>query len=154
MNIARLWSENFTCGHLTGSSAERCRCGVRLQRHHWRQHLPRDVTDVDVTLLSTSAADRRQTTSRLGLYCSMCVCVCVCVCHSSLCSVVVRPHRRTTYVAAAYCYRPSSVVRRSLCRSVTVVSPAKSVEPIEMPFGLRTRVGPMNRVLNGVRMPP
>ena len=43
------------------------------------------------------------------------------------------------------CYRPSSVVYRS----VTVVSPAKTAEPIEMPFGLRTRVGPRNHVLGG-----
>jgi len=41
---------------------------------------------------------------------------------------------------AAYCYRPSSVVclsvGRSVCRSVTVLSPAKTDEPIEIPFGL------------------
>jgi len=35
-----------------------------------------------------------------------------------------------------YRYRPSSMVRRS----VTVVSPAKTAEPIEMPFGLTTQV--------------
>jgi len=29
----------------------------------------------------------------------------------------------------------------SVGRSVTVVSPAKTAEPIEMPFGLRTQVG-------------
>jgi len=29
------------------------------------------------------------------------------------------------------------------------VSPAKTAEPIEMPFGLRTRVGPGNHVLDG-----
>ena len=62
---------------------------------------------------------------------------------------VFRPHRRTTYVDAAYCYRPTSVV----CRSVTLVSPAKTDEPIEMPFGLRTRVGPRNHVLDGVAIP-
>jgi len=33
--------------------------------------------------------------------------------------------------------------------SVTVVSPAKTAQPIEMPFGLRNRVGPRNRVLDG-----
>ena len=32
-----------------------------------------------------------------------------------------RPHCSSTYVDAAYCYRPSSVVCRSVCRSVTVV---------------------------------
>jgi len=33
--------------------------------------------------------------------------------------------------------------------SVTLVSPAKMTELIEMPFGLRTRVGPGNHVLGG-----
>jgi len=37
----------------------------------------------------------------------------------------------------------------SVSRSVTLVSPAKMAEPIEMPFGLRTRVGPRNHVLDG-----
>jgi len=49
------------------------------------------------------------------------------------------------YVDADYCYRPSSVV----CRSVTLVSHAKTAEPVEMPFGLRTRVGPRNHALDG-----
>ena len=56
----------------------------------------------------------------------------------------VRPHRSTTYVDAAYCYRPSSVV----CRSVTLVSPAETAAPIEMTFGLRTRVSAGNHVLD------
>jgi len=51
------------------------------------------------------------------------------------------------YSVAAYCYRPSSVVCRSVCQSVTLVSPAKTAAPLEMPFGLRTRVGPRNHVL-------
>ena len=34
-------------------------------------------------------------------------------------------------------------------RSVTIVSPAKTAEPIEMLFGLRTRVGSGNYVLDG-----
>jgi len=33
--------------------------------------------------------------------------------------------------------------------SVTLVSPAKTAEPIELPFGLRTCVGPGNHVLDG-----
>jgi len=37
---------------------------------------------------------------------------------------------------------------------VTVVNPAKTTEPIEMPFGLRTRVGPRNNVLDGVQITP
>jgi len=38
----------------------------------------------------------------------------------------------------------------SVCRSVTLVSPANTPEPIEMPFGLSTRVG---HVLDGVQIP-
>jgi len=53
---------------------------------------------------------------------------------------------RTTYVDAAYCYRPSNVV----CLSAIVVSPAKTAEPIEMPFGLWTRMGSSNHVLDVV----
>ena len=30
---------------------------------------------------------------------------------------IIRPHRTTTYIDAAYCYRPSSVVCRSVCLS-------------------------------------
>jgi len=37
----------------------------------------------------------------------------------------------------------------SVCRFVTVVSPAKTAEPIEMPFGLWTRVGRRKHVLHG-----
>jgi len=55
---------------------------------------------------------------------------------------------RTTYVDAAYCYRPSSVVCRSVCLS-TLVSPAKTTELIEMLVGLTTWVGPGNHVLDG-----
>jgi len=39
-----------------------------------------------------------------------------------------------------------------VCRvglSVILVSPAKTAAPIEMPFGLGTRVDPMNHVLDG-----
>ena len=39
----------------------------------------------------------------------------------------------TAYVDAVYCYRPSSVVCLSVCRFVTLVSPAKTAEPMEMP---------------------
>jgi len=38
-------------------------------------------------------------------------------------------------------------------RSVTVMSSAKTAEPIKMPFGLRTQVGPRNHVLDGVQTP-
>ena len=51
---------------------------------------------------------------------------------------------------ATYCYRPSSVV----CRSVTLERFAKMAEPIEIPFGFRTPVGPRNHVLDGSPDPP
>ena len=35
----------------------------------------------------------------------------------------------------------------SVCLSVTIVSPAKTAEPIEMPFGFWTRMGPRKHVL-------
>jgi len=38
----------------------------------------------------------------------------------------------------------------SVCRSVTIMSPAKTAEPIDMSFGLWTRVGTRNSVLDGV----
>jgi len=59
------------------------------------------------------------------------------------------PHRSTTYLDAGYCYRPSVAV----CWSVTIVSPAKTSEPIEMPFVGSTRVGQGNHVLDEVQNP-
>jgi len=54
------------------------------------------------------------------------------------------------YVDAAFCYRWSSVVCRSVSRSVrpsvTVVSHAKTAEPIEMPFRMLSGVGPENEM--------
>jgi len=41
----------------------------------------------------------------------------------------------------------------SVCRSVIIVSPAKTAEPIKLLFGLWTRVNPMNCVLDGVQIP-
>jgi len=46
-------------------------------------------------------------------------------------------------------YRPCLSVCQSVGLSVTLVSPAKPAAPIEMPFGLRTWVGPRNHVLDG-----
>jgi len=73
---------------------------------------------------------------------------------SSSSIAVVRPHRSTTYVDVAYCYRRSRPVGWSVSLSVTLVSPAKTAESIEMPFGLWTRVGPRNHVLDGIPDPP
>jgi len=50
------------------------------------------------------------------------------------------------YVDEAHCYRWSSGL------SVTLVSPAKTAGPIEMPFGLWTLVGPRNHVSDGVQI--
>jgi len=44
-------------------------------------------------------------------------------------------------------------VALSVGLSVTLVSTTKSAEPIVMPFGLRTMVGPENHVLDGVQIP-
>jgi len=41
----------------------------------------------------------------------------------------------------------------SVCRSVILVSPAKTVELMEMPFGLRTQVGTGNHMFDGVQIP-
>ena len=76
--------------------------------------------------------------------------------------IITRPHLNATYVHAAYCYRRSSVVCpfvglsvcRSVFRSLTIASPAKTAEPIEMPFWLLNRVGPRNHVLDGGLDPP
>jgi len=38
--------------------------------------------------------------------------------------------------------------------SVALVSPAETAAPIEMPFGLKTRVGPRNHVLDGAQISP
>ena len=53
------------------------------------------------------------------------------------------------YVDAVYCYRLSSIVCWSVCHSR---EPCKTAELIEMPFGLRTRVGPRNHVLDWVQI--
>jgi len=47
------------------------------------------------------------------------------------------------YTYVAYCYRRISVV----CRSVTIVNPAITTEPIEMPFGFMGSGGPKHRTI-------
>ena len=50
------------------------------------------------------------------------------------------------YVDAACSYRRSSMmVCLSVCPSATIVSPAKTAEPIEMLFGVLAPVGPRTR---------
>ena len=49
---------------------------------------------------------------------------------------IIRPHRSTTYIDVDYCYKPQ--VALSVGLSVTVVSPVRTAEPIEMPFRIWT----------------
>jgi len=65
--------------------------------------------------------------------------------------IIIRPHRSTTYVDAAYV---ADRVAWSVDLSVTLVSLAKTAEPIEMPFGLWAWMGPSNHVSNGVQISP
>jgi len=70
---------------------------------------------------------------------------------------IIRPHRSTTYVDAAYSYRPSGVVCRSVGLSVGLSfcrSDCHPSEPCQKPFGLRTWVGPGKHVLDGGPDPP
>jgi len=57
----------------------------------------------------------------------------------------IRPHRCVSKM------RPilTDCVAWFVCLCDTVVIPAKAAELIEMPFGVRIRVGPRNHVLNG-----
>jgi len=88
----------------------------------------------------------------------------MCGCRSSVtcqvsCIVLCCPawrcwlHHSNTDVDVVYCYTPSSMICWSVGQSVTIASRAKMAEPIEMPFGLWTRVGPRNHVLDGVHIP-
>jgi len=61
----------------------------------------------------------------------------------------IRPHRSTTYVDVACCYQRSCMVCQSVGLSATLLSPAKTAATIEMPFGMRTWLGPGNHVLGG-----
>jgi len=47
-----------------------------------------------------------------------------------------------------------SSVCLAISLSLITMSPAKMAEPIEMPFGMWTRVGPRNCVLDGAPDPP
>ena len=59
---------------------------------------------------------------------------------------IFRPHRRSMYVDAAYCYRQSRVV----CQSVTSVSPTKNGWTDQDFFWCWTLVGPRKHVLGAV----
>jgi len=68
--------------------------------------------------------------------------------------VIIRPHRNTTYVDAAYSYRPRSVVCRSVCLSVGL-SVWHTSQPCKNRYTDRAAVwiedlgGPGNHVLDG-----
>jgi len=63
-----------------------------------------------------------------------------------------------TYMLPIVTDRVAWSVGRSVClsiyRSVTLLSPAKTAGPIEMPLGLRTRVVPGNHLSDGDPDPP
>jgi len=59
-----------------------------------------------------------------------------------------------TYMRPIHTDRVAWSVGLSVGLSVTLVSPAKTAAPIELPFGLRTWVGPRNHVLDGGPDPP
>jgi len=61
---------------------------------------------------------------------------------------IFRPYHSTMYAGAAF-YRCSSVSCMSVYLSLMIVSPAKMAEPIEMPIGVWTGVGPRNHVMCG-----
>jgi len=60
---------------------------------------------------------------------------------------IIRPHRIISYMRLIVTDRVAWSVGRS---AVAVVSPAKTAEPIEMPFAIWTGVGPRKRVDCGV----
>jgi len=68
--------------------------------------------------------------------------------------LLVRIYVRSTSMRPIVTDRLAWSVGLSVGQSITVVSPAKTAQPIEMPFGLRTRVDQRNRVLDGGRLIP
>jgi len=71
----------------------------------------------------------------------------VVLCHmDAVIIIIVRPHCSSTYVDAAYCYRLSRVVCRSVCHSS---EPCKTAELTQMMFGIWTLVGPRKHVFGG-----
>ena len=73
--------------------------------------------------------------------------------------IIIRPHRKSQPTIAAYCYTLSSVVGLSVWKSgclsiVMFVRPAKTAEPIDMPFEVVTEVDPRNHVLDVRPDPP
>ena len=65
--------------------------------------------------------------------------------HAANFNSIIRPHCSTTCRCGLWL--PTETVL-----SVTLVRPAKMAQPIDMTFGMRTRVGPGNYVLDGVHI--
>jgi len=66
--------------------------------------------------------------------------------HSSL-FTIIRPQQY--YICGFGLLLQTKERGLSVCLSITVVSPAKVAEPIEMPFGLWAGMGRRNHVLDG-----
>jgi len=66
-------------------------------------------------------------------------------------TTIIRPHRSTTYVDAAYCYRPCSVVCLSVCHTS---EPCKNGWTDRDTVLVEDSGGPRNHVLDGVQIPP
>jgi len=66
---------------------------------------------------------------------------------------IIRPHRPYYVRRCGLLLLTESRGLSVSCQSVTLVSPAKTAQPIEMPFGVRTQVGPGNHVLDGTPDP-
>jgi len=78
---------------------------------------------------------------------------------SQLCCLLAYHTRLLLMTASQYYVRRCGLLLpieySMVCRSVCHTSePCKTAEPIEIPFGLRTRVGPGNYVLHGGPDPP
>jgi len=69
--------------------------------------------------------------------------------YTQLCSII-RPHRSSTNVDAAYCYRMSSVVCLSVCHTS---EPCKNSWTDQDAVWVENLVGPRNHILDGVHVP-
>jgi len=72
------------------------------------------------------------------------------VCCYSIAQLITRPH--LTAMGTRGLLLQTDLRGLSVGRSDTILSPAKTAEPIEMPFGVWTWVSPRNHVLDGVQI--
>jgi len=97
------------------------------------------LTSPSEQLLSVDEQCQQLLSDRSSFYCSVSMTTTT---TTTTTTTVIRPHR-TYYV------RRSGPLLPTDCRSVTLVSLAKTAEPTKMPFRLRTWVGRGNHVLDG-----